>query len=71
MADAKKSVAAAPVIKELPFTDFSKTADGQIWKSMGIPLCKKCGHKKISEVTGPGEFTLRCPNNLPDCEFIK
>jgi len=70
MAAADKNIS-VPVEAPIPFVDFSQTQDGQIWKSLGIPICKKCGSKKISENTGYQEFTLRCPNNLPDCEFIK
>jgi hypothetical protein len=61
------------------YIDFNKTNDGVIWKAtrsqgLGIPICPKCGSKRISEEievqNGITRAKLRCPNNLPDCTFI-
>jgi hypothetical protein len=54
--------------KNLPiFVDFTATADYQLWIGNGLKVCSKCGSKRQSD--GHGE--LVCPNELPDCEFIK
>lgn len=64
MPELKAAAAAEPTP---PFIDYRNTDDGKIWASLGIPVCKKCGSKRITEAGDK----LRCPNNLPDCDFIK
>jgi hypothetical protein len=54
--------------KSLPeFVDFRSSADYQLWVGNGLKVCAKCGSKKSSD----GYGNLVCPNDLPDCTFIK
>ena len=71
-----------PTIKgtEPIFYNYKDTADGTIWgslKSQGqkIPICTKCGSKRLVESaeveSGVVIAKLRCPNNDPNCSFVK
>jgi len=49
------------------FVNFRNSADYLLWIGNGLKVCAQCGSKKNSD----GYGQLVCPNELPDCQFIK